>query len=152
MNKIPWQDIKRDYTLGIEEHGKRIYPSLRQLADKYKTPFQTIGNRCTKEDWLSERQIISNKIRQTKTKKVIEEISDTGVEFDLKCFEDAKTNREKIQNLIKEKTEPKEIALLISSLKTNQSYAKEALGETSTEKETIIISPDFVPENDKHNE
>lgn len=126
---IPWQDIKKDYINGLKKDGLRVYPSFRDLEAKYGTAYNTISQRAKREDWLSERQIVTNKIEQNRTAKTIEQISDKGVDFDVKCFKQAQSIRELIENKISKDLKPQEIAMLVKALKDNQSYAKEALGE-----------------------
>jgi len=151
--RIDWDKIKSDYISGDKQNGIRAYPTFRELGQKYTIAFTTICTRAKREDWSSERQIVSNKIVQRRSEKTIEQISDKGVKFDLESFRIAEATQQKLKILLnKEDIKISEGCILIKALKDNQSFAKEALGETSTEKETIIISPDFVPENDKHNE
>jgi hypothetical protein len=131
---IPWNEIKNDYVNGTEVEGKRTYPTLRELAEKYEIDLSGIGTRCKKEDWKSERQIVSNKIQTATKQKTIEQISDKGVDFDLKCFEDAlllrKKQRELMENIKPDDTYAiKKLLTLGQGLKIAQELAKEALGE-----------------------
>ena len=139
QGSIPWSDIKNEYVRGIEREGKRVYPTQRELAEKYDINGSTIAIRCKKEDWLSERQIVSSKIQAKSEQKTIEQISNKGVDFDLKCFTQAQQIRDLIQAKLTDELKPQELAALVKALKDNQSYAKEALGESGQETEKIII-------------
>jgi len=133
-SKIPWDDIKKEYTIGIEQDGKKVYPTLRELAAKYQIDLSGLSHRSKKEDWLSERQIISNKIHQRIQQKTIEQISDKGVDFDLKCFEDAQELRRKQRELL-DSIEPgdpyaiKKLCAIGQGIKIAQDLGKNALGE-----------------------
>jgi hypothetical protein len=143
--KIPWSDIKREYTQGIEENGKRVYPSQPELARKFGIDKAQIGRRASKEGWLELRQIIVSKISERSQKKAIETISDKGVQFDLECFDEARKIKEKLSNLSKsidEKTDPyaiKKLNAISYGLTTIQGLAKNALGENKQEVEKVII-------------
>lgn len=129
---IPWAKIKKDYVVGHEKDGRLTYPSQRELAAKYQVDPSTIAMHCKREDWLSERQIVSSKIQAKSEQKTIEQISDKGVDFDLKCFKQAQNIQQIIEKKISDASKPQEIAMLVRALKDNQSYAKEALGENTT--------------------
>lgn len=126
---IPWREIKKLYVAGIEKEGIRTYPTQRELAETFQVDPSTIALHCKKEDWLSERQIISSKIQAKTEQKTIEQISSKGVDFDLKCFKQAQDIQKLIEGKIDDALKPQEIAMLVKALKDNQAYAKEALGE-----------------------
>jgi hypothetical protein len=136
---IPWQDIKNDYVNGTEVDGKRVYPSTTDLSKKYNVDRGQLGRKSSKEGWLEQRQILVNKISTRSQQKTIEQISNKGVDFDVKCFKQAQSIRELIENKITEELKPQEIALLVKALKDNQSYAKEALGEGIVQDDQKIV-------------
>lgn len=136
---IPWREIKKAYVTGIEKEGLRVYPTQRELAETFQVDPSTIALHCKREDWLSERQIISSKIQAKSEQKTIEQISDKGVDFDVKCFKQAQSIRELIENKITEELKPQEIAMLVKALKDNQAYAKEALGEGTVQDDQKIV-------------
>ena len=136
----PWQDIKKDYVNGIKKDGHRIYPSFRELEAKYGTAFNTISIRAKKEDWLSERQIVVNKIEQNRTEKTIEQISNKGVDFDLKSFTISQAEQDTLKELLSDPNiKVSERCMLIKALKDLQVFAKAALGENSSEEQVKII-------------
>ena len=128
-SSVPWNEIKKRYTQGHDKDGLRKYPSQKELAENYQVDTATMSRKCSKEDWDSERQIFINKLSIKCQEKTIEQISDKGVDFDVKCFKQAQSIRELIENKISKELKPQEIAMLVKALKDNQAYAKEALGE-----------------------
>ena len=138
-SSIPWSDIKNEYVRGIERDGKWLYPTQRELAEKYNVDPSNLALHCKQEDWLSERQIFTSKIQAKSEQKQVEQISNKGVDFDLKCFKQAQSIRELIESKLTDELKPNELALLVKALKDNQSYAKEALGEGITQEEQKII-------------
>ncbi|RLD13646.1 MAG: hypothetical protein DRI28_05470 [Caldiserica bacterium] len=149
--KIPWDEIKKKYVVGIEKDGRRIYPTYEELAKEYNISFDYLRRKGSKEGWREQREIISNKIVTRESQKVIEEISDKGVEFDLKCFQIAKEAVEKIESFLKESNK-KEINSLLSALQKAQEIGKNALGEEVEKTPTARTLRDLVEQIEKMNE
>jgi outer membrane protein OmpA-like peptidoglycan-associated protein len=144
---INWLDIKNNYVNGIEQDGKRVYPTLRELAEKHDIGLRTLATHSKKEDWQSEREIVSNKIATKEQQKTIEQISDKGVKFDLESFNIAQATQDRIKLLLAStETKVSEACMLIRAMKDNQAIAKASLGENpSQENHTIkveIVSTD----------
>lgn len=131
--KIDWDSIRNDYINGTEVDGKRIYPSTTDLSKKYNIDRGQLGRKSSKEGWLEKRQILVNKISTRCQQKTIEQVSNKGVDFDLKCFNDSEGIRTKLIEQFNKTDKPQELAILVKALKDNQSYAKEALGESPSD-------------------
>ena len=134
-SSIPWSDIKKKYVQGVVKDGERVYPTQKELAENYQVDTATMSRKCSKEDWDSERQIFINKLSIKCQEKTIEQISDKGVDFDMECFKQAQRIQKKIELYLEKINEdtaikPTDLAALVKALKDNQSYAKEALGES----------------------
>jgi hypothetical protein len=75
--KLPWEQIKADYIFGIEQDGQRIYPSIRELARRYKIGSKdTILRHIQKEGWNKEREKYRDRIRTESGQKVVQKITD----------------------------------------------------------------------------
>lgn len=70
--KIPWDNIRKDYVLGItDKNGLKTFPTYEILSENYNVALGTIKNRGSKEKWTQQRK--SHKVKVTK--KVIEKKS-----------------------------------------------------------------------------
>jgi hypothetical protein len=138
--KYNWKAIEKDYVEGIaDDSGAIIFPTQRDLADKYGPTPANIGHRAKKEQWLTKREIYSSKIAEMRQQKSAEAISDEGSDFDLTCFNIATEAAEKIRNLLSETDTPKNVSLLTASLKNVQSVAKAALGDNAEGNQDLTI-------------
>lgn len=85
--KIPWDDIKKEYVEGtVDANGKRYYPSQPELCERYRVAASSIGTRASKEQWAVQREIFTSRLEEVTREKTIETISDSGSRFDLLCF------------------------------------------------------------------
>jgi hypothetical protein len=49
---IPWDQVKQEYTCGsVNEQGQRVWPTLNELAKKYRISYSTLWKRKTSERW-----------------------------------------------------------------------------------------------------
>lgn len=123
--RIPWQDIKRDYIQGFTEDGKRIYPTQRELEKKYNVDARQIANHSIKENWVEERQQVISKIAAASEKKVVNSIATQSAQFNIDCFNTARAA----------------MALLVTTLKNG--FIKKVKGPKGTVIEIIVsdLSP-----------
>jgi hypothetical protein len=78
---IPWDQVKQEYTCGsVNEQGQRVWPTLNELAKKYRISYSTLWKRKTSERWddLKEQNRIT--IEQESNKKYIEKVADAQAE------------------------------------------------------------------------
>jgi hypothetical protein len=74
---IPWDQVKQEYTCGtVNEQGQRVWPTLNELAKKYRISYSTLWKRKTSERWddLKEQNRIT--IEQESNKKYIGKVAD----------------------------------------------------------------------------
>jgi hypothetical protein len=129
-SNVDWHKIKNDYVLGIEKDGERFYPSTPYLSQLYNINPNTVAQRCRREKWQTEKQIVCTKLNKNVQEKKIEQISSDGVAFDLKSFRGAEDNQSIILEILADKSiKLSDRCMLTKALKDNQAYAKEALGE-----------------------
>ena len=72
---LPWEQIKHDYVFGIEKDGQRIYPSWRDIIEKYGISSQTLSRRIKAENWNELRKKNQMEIEAKSHQKAIENIS-----------------------------------------------------------------------------
>ena len=66
---IPWDDIERAYVCGEtirqREDGsfERVYPSIRDLAEKFGVNRSLIGYHCHRHNWPEQRRAFRDKVR-----------------------------------------------------------------------------------------
>lgn len=89
MNRlIPFDAIKDDFICGIERDGVRWYPSIGELARRYKCAYSTIANHCSQEKWIKQRTeyqvVLQQKITEARRNKDEQFIIKAG-EFDVLC-------------------------------------------------------------------
>jgi len=127
--KINWNPIKNEYIMGTEKDGNVIYPSMRDLSDKYQVELRQLGTKAKKEGWKEQRQIYFNKITTRLQQKKIEAISEKGVQLDLLHFEIAEEISKKIKAQLDKDDSPSRINLLAAVALKAQELGKKALGE-----------------------
>lgn len=52
---IKIQHCEHDYVYGFFEGGRRVYPSLKELSERYEIPLRTIERRSSRQQWLRKR-------------------------------------------------------------------------------------------------
>ena len=77
-NMHPWETIKREYLYGfINDAGTRVYPNLRQLAERYHVPLNSIGgvavrgNSTVTGEWAKERDQAQVAIEEEAKKRAV---------------------------------------------------------------------------------
>lgn len=129
--QIPWDIVKRQYVQGVEKDGKRVYPTMRDLADKYECNVSTVGRHAKAEDWAVQREIFANKLQTECKRKTIEVLSDAGSDFDLKAFRIAQAGLKRIQDALEGEVPmlPEDVNRLASASRTFHQTGRLALGE-----------------------
>lgn len=133
-NKYDWNKISSEYIHGITEHGKTVYPSMRDLCSRYHiSTLATIANHAKKEQWTVRRERYCNKVNTKTEQKIIENVSNEGSRFNAKCFDISQKMAEKIKAMLNDTDKPGDIATLSQALKNTQYVANESLGDSSTQ-------------------
>ena len=127
--KIPWEEIRNKYVYGIEKDGKIEFPSQRDLASEYGISPATIGERASKEKWAEAREQYLSERRAKSEQKVINEISDDVLSFDVGLFKQAQAIKEKLNELIANMGKPTEALTLANTLKALKELENYVLGE-----------------------
>jgi len=139
MARHNWDEIKKEYVEGISRDGKRVYPTQRELADKYNIDPAVIGRKAKQDQWSAQREIFASKVSAERQQKTIEVISDEGSKFDLDCFNAAKTGIEKIQKGIGQCFLVEDINKLSAALKNFQAVGKASLGDKGNNDNALTI-------------
>lgn len=139
--RIPWDDIKREYVQGTERDGNRVYPSQRDLAEKYGMNNSTIGRRAKAEDWSVQREIFASKLQAECKQKTIESLSDEGSQFDLSAFRAANAGVKRVEEAMTKTApmSPDDMTKLASALKTFHQVGRLALGESTDNAEVNVV-------------
>nr|BAL52707.1 hypothetical protein HGMM_F03A04C30 [uncultured prokaryote] len=87
---IPWEQIKAEYTLGVvNERGERVYPSVRELAQKYRVGMSSIVRHSRREGWVQLREKFRQEVVAEATQKTVANLSDKLAEVNAKGVEGA---------------------------------------------------------------
>jgi len=140
MARHNWDEIKKEYIEGIEQDGKRVYPTQRDLADKLNIDPAVIGRKAKQDQWSAQREIFASKVSAERQQKKIEVISDEGSRFDLDCFNAAKAGVEKVLKNIDKVADIDSFNKLSATLKNFQAVGKLSLGDKSTSDNTVVIT------------
>ena len=146
MAKYAWKQIEKDYVEGVaDKKGQQVYPTQRELSDKYGPDPSLIGRKAKKDQWLTKREIFCSKITEMRQQKSAEAISDEGSNFSLKCFNTANLMADKINALAVMSESAKDMSILSAALKNVQSVVQSTLGddkESSNQELTIKVGID----------
>lgn len=136
MAKIPWEQIRQEYVQGVEQEGSRVYPSQRDLADKYGMDPATIGRKAKADNWSAQRDIFISKLTAESQQKTLDSLSDDASEFNLLTFQAAQAAVERIHNVLTDSNQrinTDDLAKLSSAMKNFQAVGRLALGQTTDE-------------------
>lgn len=97
--KHNWEVIKSEYIEGVpsEERGELVYPSLRDLSEKYGVSQSTMRKRSAVEDWPTQRNMYQTKIEQMRREKKAKNLATKSAEFDEEIYKIADIGMKHIQ-------------------------------------------------------
>ena len=144
MARHNWDVIKKEYVEGIKKDGQIVYPSQASLCEKYKIEPAYMSRKVKAGQWDIQREILDNKITIKRQEKKIDVISDEGSQFDLDCFNIAKSGMNKVVEMIGLCGSPDEVNKLSASLKNFQAVGKASLGDKNTGSNDLNINVNIV--------
>ena len=130
--RINWQPIKDEYITGTEKDGNIFYPSLYELATKYKISVDNLKHKAARESWREQRQIFNTKLTHKKHQAKIDAISERGVKLDILHFEIAENISRQLKKIVKEEPSLSKLNLLAAVALKAQELGKKALGENNS--------------------
>lgn len=136
--KIPWDEIRREYVEGAMQDGIRIYPSQRDLAERYEIDPGNIGRKAKAEQWAVQREILVSRCTAERQQKTIEVLSDKGSEFDLTAFRAADMGVSRVEKALDKPMMPEDLAKLATALRTFHQVGRLALGESTDNAEVNV--------------
>lgn len=134
-----WEVVKKEYVEGIKKDGQLIYPSQRELGEKYNIAPSLIGRKAKTDQWSVQREIFVSKISAKREQKKIDAISDEGSKFDLDCFNVAKTGIKKVVDILSNGVDEEAVSKLSTALKNFQAVGKASLGDKANTVDTLTI-------------
>lgn len=72
LKKWDWDTIKLDYMIGekvIDKDGREIYKTftLKRISEKYGIPTQTLREKCNRDKWVHQRNMLDSKLKRQMT-------------------------------------------------------------------------------------
>jgi len=61
---IDYTIIRDDYVCGVEREGIRYFPSLGELAKKYRVAYSTVANASSRENWAKQREDYQRQLQE----------------------------------------------------------------------------------------
>lgn len=138
-SKFDWLAIEREYVEGVAAPGGNIvYPTTRDLAEKYGCSVALIGRHSKKGQWAVKRERFVNKVREKREQKKSETLSSEATRYDLECFNISREAVAKVREMLASAATSKEVATLARAMKDMQAVAKVALGDTSSAQDGVL--------------
>lgn len=142
--RIPWEGIRLAYVQGVEREGKRVYPTMRDLAEQYDVRVSDIGrvaksgNRDVEGNWVEARELFANRLRTETEQQTIAVLSETGSKLDVSAVALAQVSIERIlsamnPNTGQNKLSADDFAKLSTAAKNFHQMGRLALGLTTDE-------------------
>ena len=147
MARHNWDVIKKEYVEGIKKDGQMVYPSQASLCEKYNIEKAFMSRKVKAGQWDIQREIFDNKVTEKRQQKKVDVISDEGSQFDLDCFNIAKSGMNKIVEMIGMCGSPDEVNKLSASLKNFQAVGKASLGDKNAGVNDLVISVNIVDDD-----
>lgn len=127
-SKFDWLAIEREYVEGVAAPGGNIvYPTTRDLAEKYGCSVALIGRHSKKGQWAVKRE-----------QKKLETLSSEATRYDLECFNISREAVARVREMLASAATSKEVATLARAMKDMQAVAKVALGDTSSAQDGVL--------------
>lgn len=87
-----WHAIKAAYVEGTEgPDGKRIYPTLEELAKKHGLHVTSLRKKSAADEWQHERNLFATRVADARQEKKVELLSAKGAEIDARALKVAET-------------------------------------------------------------
>ena len=137
--KIPWLEIENAYVRGFtDETGAHKYPTVRELAERFKVNASSVQRHSKQEQWLLKREQFAHRVKERSTQKMIEEVSDESCDLNLKLFNIASRIADEIEEKLDEDISAKDLSVLSAALKNCQGVAASTLGDDKGSDELTI--------------
>lgn len=89
--KHDWLSIKRDYVEGMANGEGLHWPTLEEVAEKYKVRHGYVVQRAAKEKWTDAKNIYRRKVEDARQDKRSDLLASKGAEFDATFLQIAET-------------------------------------------------------------
>lgn len=84
LPRYDWEAPRTAYTQGLmNEDGGVHFPSIAEISEIFKIPFDTVKNKCWSERWTEDRELFQEKLRQAKADQKAQTLAQRAASFDL---------------------------------------------------------------------
>lgn len=137
-----YEQIKASYVQGIiDNNNNRKYPTITELARKYKLNTATLNAYAVKRNWKILRSRFQLKLETETQNKRIQILSDESVKFDRKCFDISNNIIEELEGRLATCTDIFVLESICRSLERAQKVGRLASGEsTSNDRKDLVVT------------
>jgi uncharacterized protein YjaG (DUF416 family) len=132
INDSQWQKMRTDFIEGfLDESGERLFPSYKDLGDKYGCHKATVGRKARDENWQDEKNKTQTLIEERVKEERVENIVSERVDFDARCTGMAHDVLDKVVDMLDEAVSLSEAESAMRTLAVAQKIGKLAVGDAT---------------------
>jgi len=132
INDAEWQKMKTDFIEGfLDESGERVFPSYKDLGERYGCHKSTVGRKARDESWQDEKNktqtLIEEKVKEGRVENIVSE----RVDFDTRCTGMAHDVLDRVVKMLDEAVSLSEAESAMRTLAVAQKIGKLAVGDAT---------------------